>query len=364
MTFSLARRQLGTANRYLIGGGLCLLLGLSTTAEQTLLFNKWLLGADSYRLEEHVSGTIRVQGYGGGEKDSTANLIRYWEEGFAKFHPNIRFENHLKGSASALAGLYTQTAEVAFLSREPLPVESDGFEEVFHYKPFAVEVAVISPDAPRADFVPVVLVHRDNPISQLTLTQLDAIFGSEHRRGSTNIRTWDELGLQGEWKGKSIRVYGLDTRSQNSIRFFEQLVMSGSRKWNCTMREFLSVQNSDGARTDAGKRSAEAVARDRFGIALSSLVYRTPSIKPLALAAHPGRPYFEPTTENVFLGKYPLTRAASIFVKRAPGAPIDPKVKEFLRYILSSQGQGLVTQARGYLPLNEDVARQQLAVLE
>ncbi len=109
MTFSLARRQLGTANRYLIGGGLCLLLGLSTTAEQTLLFNKWLLGADSYRLEEHVSGTIRVQGYGGGEKDSTANLIRYWEEGFAKFHPNIRFENHLKGSASALAGLYTQT---------------------------------------------------------------------------------------------------------------------------------------------------------------------------------------------------------------------------------------------------------------
>jgi phosphate transport system substrate-binding protein len=322
---------------------------------------KWV---PSYRPEHQVSGTIRVQGHESPGKDSPAELLNSWEEGVRKYHPDIRFENNLRGTASGIGGLYTRTAEVALMGREILPIESDGFEEVFHYKPLEVEVATTNPEVQREDFVPVVFVHKDNPISHLALTQLDAIFGAEHRRGSENIRTWGQLGLTGEWTEKPIGAYGFDTGDQERVRFFEESVMGGSRKWNCNIQEFSDVRNADGSVSYAGQRIVDALEKDRFGIAFSSLVYLSPTIKPLALGLQTGMPYFGPTKRNVFQRKYRLTRTISIFINRAPGASMEPKVKEFLRYILSREGQEAVARDGGYLPLNEDVVRRELEKLE
>jgi phosphate transport system substrate-binding protein len=322
---------------------------------------KW---APSYRPEQQVRGTIRVQGHGRPDQDSATELMNSWEDGVRKYHPDIHFENNLRGTASAIGGLYTRTAEVALMSREILPIESDGFEEVFHYKPLEIEVATTNPKVPREDSVPVVFVHKDNPISHLTLTQLDAIFGAEHRRGSENIRSWGQLGLTGEWAEKPIHAYGFDTGDQERVRFFEESVMGGSRKWNCNIQEFSEVRNADGSVSYAGLRIVDALEKDRFGIAFSSLVYWTPTIKSLALGLETGKRYFGPTKQNVFQRKYPLTRTISIFINRAPGASMEPKVKELLRYILSREGQEAVARDGGYLPLNEDVVRRELEKLE
>jgi phosphate transport system substrate-binding protein len=140
--------------------------------------------------------------------------------------------------------------------------------------------------------------------------------------------------------------------------------MGGSLKWNCDMQEFSDVRKPDGSLTDAGQRIVDAVAKDRYGIAYSGLPYKNPLAKPVALAPQDGGLYFEPTKENVIERKYPLTRTISIFINRAPGTSIDPKVKEFLRYILSREGQEAVVRDGGYLPLNGDIVREERRKLE
>jgi phosphate transport system substrate-binding protein len=270
---------------------------------------------------------------------------------------------------------------VALAERDLWPVDIDGFEETFSYKPFGVEVFTGSLDARNRDPALVIFVHKENPLGHLTLAQVDAIFGGDLRRGSNAIRTWGDLGLQGEWSAKPIQKYGYSPSNRKIARFFEDAVMVGSRKWNCEMHSFDDVKQPDGSLMEAGQQIVDAVAKDPYGIAYSSLVYKNPMAKPVALAPAMANdkygvvysiemykrprakqllpqdrgPYFEPTKANVIQGKYPLTRTIAIFINRAPGTPIDPKIKEYIRFVLSKEGQDAVIRDGGYLPLNREV---------
>jgi phosphate transport system substrate-binding protein len=124
------------------------------------------------------------------------------------------------------------------------------------------------------------------------------------------------------------------------------------------------VRQPDSTLRDGGLRILEALARDPYGIAYSNLHYMNGQVKPLALAATDGGPYYEATKENLIQRKYPLTRFITTFVNRAPGRPLDPKVKEFLRYILSREGQQEVVRDGNYLPLSEEAVLAQLRKLE
>ena len=106
------------------------------------------------------------------------------------------------------------------------------------------------------------------------------------------------------------------------------------------------------------------MAADRFGIAISNLRYANPQVKAVALAAVDGEPYYQPTRENLISQNYPLTRIIPAFVDRAPGRPLDPKVREFLRYVLSREGQQDISRETGYLQLNASAVRAQLRKLK
>src|SRR5438270_177317 len=80
-------------------------------------------------------------------------------------------------------------------------------------------------------------VHRDNPLARLTFAQLDALFGAEHRRGQENIRTWDQLGLSGEWSGRPIAIYQGVLDAAPAF-YFSIEVMKGSLLWNEHTRVF------------------------------------------------------------------------------------------------------------------------------
>jgi len=341
----------------------------------------------SYQSEQQVAGTIRIWG-----NDQMAKIMRYWEEGFRKHQPGIRFETNLQGPASAIGGLFTGAADAAFTGTDVWPIDIEGFDETFKYKPFGIQVLTGSLDVPNRDFALVVFVHKDNPLTRFTLKQLDAIFGGEHRRGFRNIRTWGDLGLKGEWADKPIHTYGFGTTSWGLRSFFEDAVMVGSFKWNCDIQEFSDLRQPDGSLTDAGQRIVDAVAEDRYAIGYSGLLYKNPLAKPvalgpamtkdrygvayasqlyknqlarpLALAPQDGGPYFEPTKKNILQRNYPLTRTISMFINRAPGTPINPRLKEYLRYILSQEGQEGVVREGGYLPLNGDVVRKERRKLE
>ncbi len=290
-------------------------------------------------------------------------LMKYWQTGFIRHHPRIRFETNLLGTGTAMAGLYTSVADIALMGRESTAKEVQAFEWVFKYKPLGAEVATGSRAAPGKSFAVAVFVHRDNPISRLTVAELDAIFGSEHLRGARSIRTWGDLGVSGEWKDKPIMTYGYDVETHTAL-FLKRSVLDGSDKWTCELKEFADLAGPDGSLIDAGRRSLDALAKDRFGIAFSNLAFMNAQVKPLALAAVDGGPYYEATNENLIQRRYPLTRAALIYVNRLPGQPLNPNVKEFLRYVLSEEGQRDVMREKDFLPLSEAVVREELKKLE
>jgi phosphate transport system substrate-binding protein len=290
-------------------------------------------------------------------------LVRSWEEGFRKFHPGVQFENRMYGTASAMGALYAGVGDLAIMGREIWPYEVTTFEKFFHYPPLGVDITTGSLDIRNMDFALNVFVHKDNPLARLTMTQVDGVFGSEHRRGPRNIRTWGELGLSGEWKDKRIHVYGFPVNRGFAV-FFQDAALGGSHKWNCDLKEFFDLRQPDGSLLDGGQQVLDALAQDRYGIAYSNLRYRNAQVKALALATTDDGPSYEATKDNLIRRNYPLTRFITTFVNRAPDRPLDPKVKEFLRYILSREGQQAIVRDGNYLPLSEDGIRAQLRKLD
>jgi phosphate transport system substrate-binding protein len=316
-----------------------------------------------YQPGQTVSGTIRIWGHGSPTHDFMGRLMKSWEEGFRKYQPGVRIENRMYGTASAIGALYTGAADMTILGEEIHAPAAAAFERVMHYPPLGLEIATGSLDVRNFDYAHVFFVHKDNPISKLTLAQLDAIFGSEHLRGPRNIRTWGDLGLTGEWADKPITPYGWKI-DDDFATYLQDALLMGSHRWNCDLREFSHIHNPDGSIYDHGQQILDALAKDRYGIAVSNLRYANPQVKLLALAVSDGGPYYEATKENLIQRKYLFTRIIPAYINREPGKPVDPKVREFLRYILSYEGQRTLVREGGYLPLGEESLREQLKKLE
>jgi phosphate transport system substrate-binding protein len=309
--------------------------------------------------------TIRVFG------SSFGGLVERWEERFTAVHPGVRFENRLPTSDAAIPALVTGVADLAPDGGEPTLTEDLSFYEVHGYPPTAIAVASGAFDADGKSNGLVVFVHRDNPISDLTIEQLDGIFGAERTAGMhgfrwtrggarSDIRTWGQLGLGGDWAEKPIHTYG--HAPSGTARFFQLAVLGNSDKWNPNFREFVETGSKMMTDDSVGLRHMlrDELAHDRAGIAWTVLPQAKgiAGIKPIAInSVFPTRETFQNRT-------YPLTRSIYIFLDRKPGTPVDPKLKAFLSYILSHEGQDVVARDGGYLPLPQAVAREQLEKLE
>ena len=322
----------------------------------------------NYRPEKKVSGVIRSWG-----SNHMETMMKYWEEGFRKYQPDVWFEDKLKGTASAQFGLHLNVADLALSGRQIFPYEYYGIYRRSQLYTIEIAVATGSYNVLSKSTAIGVFVNKNNPISKLTLKQLDGIYGDQRNGGwqvmdwntdvartdKENIRTWGQLGLTGEWANKRINVYGPPGLYPGGVSFFQNRVMGGGDTWNESLQEF-----------DDRKQMMEALGRDPYGIAYAAMTHITAQVKPVALAEKPGGPYVEPTRKTVADRTYPLTRFAYIYF--APDQPngdpadpkVDPKVKEFLRYILSRQGQQDVMREGDYLPLTFAVVREQLSKLE
>ena len=310
-----------------------------------------------------VTGTIRLWGHGSFSRPFMRLLVARWAKGFARFQPGVKIEEDTYGTSSAIPALAFGVGDLAILGEEVLPEAVDTFMRVKPYPPFSVEIATGSVDVRNFDYAQMFFVHKDNPLTKLTLVQLDAIFGAEHRRGPRNIRTWGELGLKGEWADQPITPYGW--RTDDSCGFYlEQTLLAGSHRWNSALKEFAHIPQPNGDIYDHGQQALDALAHDRYGIAVSNIRYAGPDVRPLLIAEKEGAPYVDVTPETLITGRYPLTRTLPAFMDRVPGQPVDPKVKEFLRYILSREGQQDILDDGRYLPLSAERVKTELKKLE
>ena len=312
-----------------------------------------------YAPREKVSGTIRLWGHGSFKRDFMGTLVSRWMADFNRFQPDVKLDNRLYGTASAIGALIAGTGDIALLGEEISPAAAAAFERAKGYPPTGIQVATGSLDVNFFDYAHMVFVHRDNPLAHLSLVQLDAIFGAEHRRGAAkNFRTWGDLGLTGEWADKAIQPYGWKVDEDFAL-FFREAVLENSHRWNTALKEFVHEIRPDGTQYDHGQRILDALARDRFGIAISNVRYANAAVKALALGRSDAGPFFAPTPANLIAQTYPLGRIIPAFIDRVPGRPVDPVVREFLSFILSREGQRGLIEASSYLPLGAEIIQTQ-----
>jgi len=322
-----------------------------------------LTGLPHYKPQEAVSGTIRLWGHGAPILDFMGMLVKSWEEGFQKFQPGVRFEYDMYGTASAMGALYAGKGDIAILGQEIYRFETAAFERVKHYPPTEIEIATGSVDVRNFDFAIGVFVNKDNPLSRLTLQEIDAIFAYHEGGTATNIETWGQLGLTGDWADKPIHLYGWYEADIFST-FVERAALQGSHQWRCGMKEYKHIHRPDGTIYDSGQQILDDLAKDRYGIALSNLRYiKDDAVKPLELARSAAGPYYAATKETLINRQYPLGRIIPAEIDRRPGQPIDPAVREFLRYILSREGQEDIVRNGKYLPMQPEAAKRELEKL-
>ncbi len=290
----------------------------------------------SYVRVSGISGTLNAIG-----SDTLNNLMTLWAEGFRRQYPAVKIQIEGKGSSTAPPALIEGTAQLGPMSRPMKGSEIDKFESKFGYKPTPYPVAI---DALA------VYVNKDNPIQGLSMEEVDAIFSKSRRYGyRESITKWGQLGLNGEWSDAPISLYGRNSASGTYGFFKEHALKNGDFK--------------DLVKEQPGSASVvQGVTEDLFGIGYSGIGYATSNVRLIPLAKKAGAAFVEPSIENAYNGSYPLWRYLYIYVNQAPGKPLPPIVREFLKYVYTRQGQSVVLKD-GYFPVGGKLATQQLAAV-
>jgi phosphate transport system substrate-binding protein len=332
----------------------------STGSETVSPEQRALNGLPHYQPQQVVSGTIRLWGHGAPVLDFMGMLVKSWEEGFAKYQPGVKFEYDMYGTASAMGALYTGKGDIAILGQEIYPFETKAFEQVKHYPPLGIEIATGSVDVRNFDFAIGVFVNKNNPLSQMILDQIDKVFAWHEGGKTANIETWGQLGLKGEWANKPIHLYGWYEADIFST-FVEHAALNDSHQWRCGMKQYAHIHQADGTIYDSGQQILDDLSNDPYGMALSNVRYlkEGDAVKPLALARTAAGPYYAATKDTLIDRQYPLGRIIPAEIDRVPGQPVDPKVKEFLRYILSREGQEDIVRNGKYLPMQPAAAERE-----
>jgi phosphate transport system substrate-binding protein len=192
-------------------------------------------------------------------------------------------------------------------------------------------------------------VHKDNPIRGLTIPEVDAMFSVTRKcQHATDVRTWGDLGLSGEWQTRPIQLYGRNSVSGTYGYFKEEALCKGD------FRDTVNEQPGSAS-------VVQGVTKSVNGIGYSGIGYKTSGVRALALAKADGGELVEPTAENAVAGKYPLSRFLYIYVNKHPNRPLPPLEREFIRLVLSKTGQMVVVKD-GYIPLPAQVAARSAAL--
>ena len=282
-----------------------------------------------------ISGNLSSIG-----SDTLANLMTLWTEGFKRNYPSVNIQVQAAGSSTAPPALTEGTANFGPMSRAMKDKEIEAFESRHGYKPTAIRVAI---DALA------VYVHKDSPLDALSIEQVDAVFSSTRRcGGAESLDSWGGLGLTGSWAERPIQLYGRNSVSGTYGYFKKVALCSGDFK--------NSVNEQPGSAS-----VVQAVASSLNGIGYSGIGYITSGVKALALSADGGEP-IAATKENAAASTYPLSRYLYMYVNKKPNQPLSPIEREFVKLVLSKEGQEIVAKD-GYIPVSAEVAALELAKL-
>lgn len=285
---------------------------------------------EPYQKESGISGNLNSVG-----SDTLANLMTLWAESFRLFHPNVNIQIQAAGSSTAPPALTEATSNVGPMSRKMKSKELSSFEKKYGYKPTPIPVAIDSL---------AVFVNKDNPIKGMSIKQADSIFSATRKCGGTsNIETWGDIGLPGNWANRAIQMYGRNSVSGTYGYFKKKALCKGDFK--------NSVNEQPGSAS-----VVQAITKSLNGIGYSGIGYKTSGVRGIALSKK-GKKYVQPTSENAINGTYPLARFLYVYVNKQPNKPLPPLERAFMKMVLSKEGQEVVIKD-GYIPLPAKVSQK------
>jgi len=291
----------------------------------------------SYVSVQGVKGNLSVIG-----SDTLNNLMTLWSEEFAKHYKEVKVQIQGSGSSTAPPALTQGTANLGPMSRKMKSKETQAFEKKQGYKPTPIPVAID---------VLAVYVNKDNPIKGLTLSQVDAIFSDTRRCGEKKIFTrWGDAGLTGSWKNKDITIFGRNAASGTYGYFKKHALCKGDYK--------NSINEQPGSAS-----VVQGVGESLNGIGYSGIGYVTSNVRALPLAKKKGKPFVRAEAKNALNKTYPLSRLLYVYVNKHPNRPLPKLEREFLKMVLSKEGQQTVVRD-GYIPLPAKLAEKAKKLLE
>ncbi|PWB71431.1 MAG: phosphate-binding protein [Holophagae bacterium] len=294
-------------------------------------------GLPAYAKVEGLRGTLNAAG-----SDTMLELQTLMAEDFRKVYPQVKIQVEGKGSSTAPPALIEGTVQLGNMSRAMKDQEIDAFEEKFGYPPTRFDVAL--------DTL-AVFVNKDNPIVSLSVPQVDAVFSKTRKCGlAGDVSTWGQLGLTGNWGTAPISLYGRNAASGTYGYFKDHALCKGDFK--------------DSVKEQPGSASVvQGIEKDPYGIGYSGIGYITSGVRAVPIAPADGQPAVAASAENAADGRYPLARFLNVYVNKAPGQPLDRLTAEYLRFILSADGQRVVAKA-GFDPLDAATVAVELAKLK
>lgn len=293
-------------------------------------------GVPAYKAVSGISGNLSSVG-----SDTLANLMTLWAETFKRSYPNVNIQIQAAGSSTAPPALTEATSNFGPMSRKMKAKEIASFEDRYGYKPTAIPVAI---DALA------VYVNKDNPVKGMAIPDVDAVFSSTRKcGGDKGITKWGDLGLTGNWKKRDIQIYGRNSVSGTYGYFKKKALCKGDYKNN--------VNEQPGSAS-----VVQSVSSSMNGIGYSGIGYKTSGVRAVPLTKKAGGEFIDATPENAVSGKYPLSRFLYVYVNKKPNKELAPLDKEFIKLILSKQGQEVVIKD-GYIPLPAKVVEKYLQAI-
>jgi ABC-type phosphate transport system substrate-binding protein len=295
-----------------------------------------------YRVGAAVQGEIRSVG-----SDGMKSLMECWMRDFRALQPGVRKGDrweHL-GTLNGFHALMAGITDFAPMGRELWPDEAAAFAALnASEKPLEIRVARGGFNTPQRTTAQAIFVNAANPLKQITLAQLKAVFGK-----NPTITRWGQLGLGGEWSAHPIVLDVPPLVAPNSMSMQFMVLHGGG--WNENLHPAPIAD------------TAKAIAAEPGALGFGGLEEGGPGLRAVAVARDEKGPAIEINAETASSGRYPLTRYMYIRLRRHPGQPLPAQVKEFLRYVLSRQGQEPILYS-GYFPLTAREVNEELAKLE
>jgi len=295
-----------------------------------------------YATGAQIQGDIRSVG-----SDGMKSLMERWMRDFRALQPGVRKGErweHL-GTLNGFHALMAGETDLAPMGRELWPDEAAAFAGLnAGHAPFEIRVARGGFNTPQRTTAQAIFVNEKNPLKQITLAQLKSVFGK-----NPTITRWGQLGLGGEWANKPIVLDVPPLVAPNSMSM-----------------QFMALQGgawSGGVHQAPYTDTAKAIAAEPAALGFGGLEEGGPGLRAVPVARDAKTPAVEINADTASSGRYPLTRYMYIRLRRDPGQPLPAPIKEFLRYVLSRQGQEPILYS-GYFPLTASEVKEELAKLE